>query len=544
MTRSVGIEALHELRRTRRRNRLADLEWFEAAYRVYLVAIVAGAAVLYLSDLIGDEPLSVAQGKDLLRHGPSALGVAAAVALAWGLRSGSQGGPIAIEEADVRHVLLSPVSRRRALLRPAWQSIRSAVFMCAVVGAIAGQLAGRRAPGSVMAWGLGGALFGGVIGLLASATALLTHGLRVPRWLATSLGLAIVAGQLAAARTRAPSPLNLIGDLGLWGWRERLLDVPSIVAVVALAAASLALLDGISVEALTRRSGLIAQLRFAVTMQDLRTVVLLRRQLGQERTRARPWFRLRRAGRSPAVWRRGWHSLLRFPLPRLLRLALLAAIAATCQIAVYRGTTPAVLGTGLALFVLGLDVLEPLSQEVDQPDRTDAFPMARGALMMRHLAAPALALVPIAAVGVAVAFVWRREPSTIAVAGALAVPVILAGAAGAVVSVVLDAPDPVDSTRQQSMLPPEIGGITTTLRLAIPLAISAASGLPVLGVRAAARDGASVIDSVVRSVLGLVLLLGTTVAWVRKRDDVRRAVRAFLSEGRAAAGRQSDVKGA
>src|SRR5688500_13722303 len=112
---TLGIAALHELRRTRRRNRLADLEWFEAAYRVYLVAIVAGAIVLCLSDLIGDDPLTASQSADLLRYGPRVLGFGAVIAVGWGLRSGSQGGPMAIEEADVRHVLTAPVPRRRAL---------------------------------------------------------------------------------------------------------------------------------------------------------------------------------------------------------------------------------------------------------------------------------------------------------------------------------------------------------------------------------------------------------------------------------------------
>jgi hypothetical protein len=390
----------------------------------------------------------------------------------------------------------------------------------------------------VTAWTFGGALYGGVIGLLAISMALLAHGLRIPRWIATALGVIVLGGQIAAVATHAPSPANLIGDLGLWGWRERLVDVPAIVVVLLLVAAALTVLDRISVEALSRRSGLVSQLRFAVTMQDLRTVVLLRRQLGQERTRQRPWLRLRRNGRMPAIWRRGWHSLLRFPASRFLRLALLVSVAAACQVAAFRGTTPAVVGTGLALFLLGLDVLEPLSQEVDQPDHTDAFPIARGALMARHLAAPAAALVPLAAVGVAVAVILHPGTSTVVVAAILAVPIVLAGAAGAVVSVVMDTPDPISSAEQQSMLPPEIGGITTTLRVAIPLAVSVVAGLPVLAVRSAATEGDGAVGAAIRSGLGLVLLVAATVTWVRKRDDVRRAIRAFMEEGRTASAEQ------
>ena len=59
-------------------------------------------------------------------------------------------------------------------------------------------------------------------------------------------------------------------------------------------ASSPSLLAGhLRVEPLVRRGDLVSQLHFAVTMQDLRTVVLLRRQLRGEQPRTRPWFGLR-----------------------------------------------------------------------------------------------------------------------------------------------------------------------------------------------------------------------------------------------------------
>jgi hypothetical protein len=100
-------------------------------------------------------------------------------------------------------------------------------------------------------------------------------------------------------------------------------------------------------------------------MQDLRTVILLRRQLSHEHTRARPWLRLPSRGGGDPVRRRGWHSLLRLPVGRLVRMVALAAAIGACQVAVLRGTTPLVAVSALLSFVLGLEVLEPLSQEVD-----------------------------------------------------------------------------------------------------------------------------------------------------------------------------------
>ena len=110
---STGNAALRSLRSKRKLNRLGEVEWFDAAYKVYVAALFGGIALLWLSDLIGDEPLSATQAADVLRVGPSLMGLVAAVAVAVGLRSGSQGGPLALEAADVTYVMLAPVDRRR-----------------------------------------------------------------------------------------------------------------------------------------------------------------------------------------------------------------------------------------------------------------------------------------------------------------------------------------------------------------------------------------------------------------------------------------------
>ena len=40
---------------------MASIEWFEAAYRVYLVGFLAVVAVLGLSSALGDEPVTASQ---------------------------------------------------------------------------------------------------------------------------------------------------------------------------------------------------------------------------------------------------------------------------------------------------------------------------------------------------------------------------------------------------------------------------------------------------------------------------------------------------
>ena len=56
----------------------------------------------------------------------------------------------------------------------------------------------------------------------------------------------------------------------------------------------------------------------------------------------------------------------------------LAIAAGIASVAVLRGTTPAIVGIGIALYLLGLDAVEPLSQEIDHPDHTDGVPIDAG----------------------------------------------------------------------------------------------------------------------------------------------------------------------
>ena len=535
---TVGFDALRDLRRRRKLHRLGNLDWFEAAYRVYLFGFFGGGAVLWISNSIKDTPVSDAVAADVLTHGPAVLGLLVAFAFMAGVRGGAQGGPVALEAADVVYVMLAPIDRRRALWKPAVQRLRSAVFSGAMAGGIIGQLAGRRLPGSTVAWFGSGALFGANLAAIWVGAALVAHTLRVPRWLATTLGLAGVVWQAAAVGWGVVGPFNLDGSLALWGWRVRGYDLLAVAFTLAMVVAGMALLRRLSLDALARRSALVAQLRFAVTMQDLRTVILLRRQLNQERARPRPYLRLPAASRSVgltgSVWRRGWHGLLRFPVPRLVRMAAIAAGMGVLQGMVVRGTTPAFLGTAILGFVLGLEVMEPLSQEVDQADRADALPVERGDLMSRHLLAPAAALVPFAMVAAVAAWLTLgANGDALVPALVLAVPTLLGAATGGVVSIVKDLPDPTSAPTQQTFMPPEMVGFTTAIRIVWPIVVSTLTTCTVLLPRAAYEAGESVVGAAVRGAIGSLLVVLLVFQWVRLRDRLRRKIRAFMDEGRA-----------
>ena len=529
---STGLSAVRALRRARQKNRLAELEWFEALYRVYLAAFVFGGGILFLSGLVPDEPVSTAAARDVLEFGAGWLGLALVLAVAMGLRSGSRGGPLALEDADVRHVLLAPVRRERVLLRPAVQKIRSIVFATAAAGAVAGQLAGRRLPGTSMAWAWSGLLWGATAGAMFVAMALIAHGLRLRGWMASGIGGALIAWQFAAALPNATfdGPADLHGGLALWGERTRAVEiVPTVVAAI-LVPIGLSLLARQSLEALARRSTLVTQLRFAVTLQDLRTVTLLRRQLSHERNRPRPWLAVP-GGRSFAPeWQRGWHGLLRFPISRILRIGVLAVIGGLCLVAVHNGTTAAIVGSGLVMFILGLEICEPLAQEIDHGDRTDAYPRLRGLLYLRLLAPSALMLIPVSII--IVATMWFVDDSSLTVATIAALPATLGGLAGACINIVSGAPDQLDSTTQQNMMPPEVAGTASLIKAIWPVVIATAGSLPMLAAREATDNGHGAPAAAARIAIAVVLLAALVGGWVRFRDDIKKWIANAAAESR------------
>lgn len=563
-------DTLRELRRTRQRRRLGNTDWYDIAYRVYLFALVGLTAVVWVSDAvdgaIGDE----VDTADLLTRGPSVIGLFLVGAFALGLRSGADGGPVSIEVADIRHVLLAPVSRRMAMLRPVAQRLRSAAFLLGLGGAILGQLIATEVEGSRAAWAASCGVFAAIVGATFISTAVIGHAVRLPRWVATLLATAAVAWQGLVAwgiwndsteGIARVGPGNLGGRLALWGIDQRPIDVIPIVVALAMAAVALALGGRLRLEALARRGELVSQLRFAATVQDLRTVVQLRRQLRSEVLRTRPWGQ-RRLPTRPAprplpsmvarpardgdggslptpsatvVWRRDSRSLRRLPIARFIRITILAAIGgAGAALTISASPLFGLLLLG-ALFLTGLESLEPLSQEIDRPDITDSIPIDRGWTYAHHLVASAVLLAVVALIGAAAAA--AVEPDIALGAFAIAIPIAWAGAMGAVVVTVLDAPQPPKTTnllgqptdRDVSLVPPEFAGFSTAVKTLIPVILSAIGTIPVYVARFSG-DGADV----ARSIIGLALFTALVVAWVRRRDRWGRKVRTFFEEGRAA----------
>jgi hypothetical protein len=193
----------------------------------------------------------------------------------------------------------------------------------------------------------------------------------------------------------------------------------------------------------------------------------------------------------------------------------------------------------LCLFVFGLEIIEPLSQEVDKPDRTDAIPIDRGELMLRHLIVPTLFLLPFTAFGILVTYLFEPEPMTLAIALIVGLPAVGAGTAGAIINAVKGAPDPMGQTNERMFMPPEVAGMTTMTRAVWPPIVAILGSLPILAVREGVENGDNAVGAALRTAIGVVLLLGFVGAWVRHRDAARTWWKSFVDGGKQSAMGQS-----
>ena len=513
-----SIAALAALRSARRRNRVAKIHWIDALYQVYLTAIFGGGAVLVVSGLVSGDKLSPSGIDQVLHDGPAWLGVLVALGIAMGLRSGARGGPIALEAPDVRHVLLSPVPRQAALRGPALRQLRFTLFIAVVVGAIAGQLAVRRLGGSALAWIASDALFASAAVALTMGCAFLASGRRLRHWQASVIGGALLAWALADAFDALPSsPTAYLGEVALWPLDFQPVAVVPIVVGALLVVAGVAGIGGVSLESAERRTRLVGQLKFAATLQDLRTVIVLRRQLAMELPRSTPWVRERHHGRFP-IWHRGVRGILRWPAARIGRLVVVGVAAGLALRGVWEGTIALAVVAGLALFVGGLDAIEPLAQETDHPGRRDALPLPEGYIMVRHLPVAAVVMLKVAVVAAIAAVVVDPSLDAVKLAAICVIPAALAGAAGAVISVLMGAPEPSDNWQ---LLPPEVQGSRTAFRTVWPPLVATLGTLPVVFARVASENGGNPYEAAVTSGFFVVVLAGLVAGWVHQREAIK-----------------------
>jgi hypothetical protein len=511
-----ALAALKDLRAARRRRYIEDFEWVETLYRVYLLAILAALGIALVSGALGDATVTHHTVDDIARDGPALLGLLAAGAVATGVRSGGRGGPLAIEATEVQHVLLSPVDRGNALRGIALRRLRTLILAGCALGAIAANFAFRRLPGDTAEWLLCGVLFGAAIPISGFGAAMAASGRRLRPLVATTLAVLVVAWSLGdvllGART---SPATMLGEVAVWPiHRTGASPIPPAAGVVvafAIGCLGLASLAGTSLEAARRRADLAAQLRFAVTVQDLRAVILVRRELASELPRSRPWLRLRpSSGPDGAVWHRAWQSYLRWPVIRIARVSVLGGLAGVALCGAWSGTTPLVLAAAAALMTAAFDAIEPLAQEIDHPTRRDLLPVERARLIRRHLLAPVALMLVVVFVAVAAAIATSGSTVALEVGAVVAFPTALL--------VLLSACLTATSDPHAYLLVPALGYVQT----AIPFALAAVATLPVVVAREASQHGHSPAAAAAASEVEVLAICALTIWFLSRRVSRRR----------------------
>jgi hypothetical protein len=434
------VAAMKAMRAARRRRYVARTDVMEVLYRVYLGAIAALFVLAFLAGALHEVPADPAAVDDIRVHAPAIFGIAIALLVLAGLRTGARGGPLAIEAAEVHYTLLAPVSRRTALRPAALSQLRIAVIAGTVFGAVVGNFVFRRFPGSALEWIGSLAAFGALVPVLVLGGALFASGRRLRIGVAGALGLALVAWSvLDLALDWNSSPATMLGDLATLPLQHGASAWPAALgAVLALALLAVGLLGigGIALEAARRRAELVAEMRFSASVQDLRTVILLRRQLASERPRRKPWLRIG-GGRSAVypIWRRGWQSFLRWPVVRIVRVVVIAVAAGALAVAGFSQTPVLFALPGPLLFIAALDLIEPFAQEVDHPTLRLLLPRKSAELWRRHLVAPAVAAGIVLAIATLAAVAVGGDPGLALGVGAVSlIPVALVLVCAAAVS--------------------------------------------------------------------------------------------------------------
>jgi hypothetical protein len=543
----VTRHAYAGLRSARRRPRIENLDFFDAFYKAYVTAIFGAVAIYAAAGAFGDKTLTAAQLHDVRVDGPVWLGLLAAVAIATGLRSGGRGGPMAFERADVRHLLMAPVDRRYSMRRPFLRKLRYATFVGVTVGAAAGLVAGRRMPDKIAEWVIAGGVFGAGLAVAAFASAAIAAGYRLKVWMVDVLALLVVGWSVADVWFDVvTSPLSFLGKAAVWPLDFEPLAFIGLVVAAMLALWGTGVVNRSSIEAAERRSRLVGQLRFAATLQDVRTVMVLQRQLSQEQVRQKPWFRLpRRKGlgfsrrghvHRRVFFKRALHGMLRWPALRLARLVFFSMVAGFAGLGVWAGTSPLVVVVGVALWMAALDVCEPLAQEVDHPDRLKSSAQQQGVIYLQHLFVPLVVLLVLGVMAFIPAFILGDAD---VVGSLLPLTVFAAGCAVAGASLVLNARPPGEVALMDTA---ETASLKFVWRVLVPPGLAVVGCLPLVAAHRAWQlhhSQSSMVEATNTLTLVALVCISLAFAWLRFGDQVREG---FSADAVAAAKKSAEKK--
>lgn len=518
-------EALGELRRMLSRRRLGGMSGGDLLYKAYVTVLLSLFGFYLALGLVDDAAIGVTEIDWVRSYGAAWVGLLVAMAIAAGMRSGINGGPLAVDETDFHHLLLSPLDRHVTLAAPVRRLTAAAAVLGIVAGAATGELASRRLPGSGIAWVASGILAGATITLGTIGAALLVGSfaaLRRRPYLVSGAAIGLVAWSVVDIVWEVRSaPMTAVGRIGIWpmSFAPWALVAPAVTAVVLVA--GFRRVGALSLDRMARRARLVRQVRFALADQDIRSLVLLRRNLGFERPRRRPMVTLRpgRIAERFPVWHRDLASYLRWPLSRLVRVGALTAVAGLSLAGVWRGTTALGIVVAVVMYLVALEAVEPFAQEIDHPVILGTVPVVEAEILVRHLVGASMVMAVVWMLAGVVAALAGAAPILAAVSAIAALPAAVVGAAGGALSIRRIGTTPGDAL----MMPAEVAGPRAVYRLVWPVVVAGAGVVPVVLVRNAIDRGDPGFPVAANAAVILSLVGAALVGWVRYRDFVAAA---------------------
>ncbi len=518
MAQPIGVDALRDLSKARRRHFVEKIDLVNALYKAYMVgaALLVGGSLLV--GLLQSAPLGSAVQREVVKYGPSYVGLALGVVVLVGLRSGSRGGPLALQGADVRMILLSGVPRSHFLRSRALSQVRSSVPPALLVGGLVGGIAHRALGAGTLRLVVEGALVGLVGVTTYYGSGYIASGLRMKKLVASVVGgMVVLWSALDAYSTTAYFPGTWLGEL-FFSQKDVLFAAATVGIALLLLASGLYLAAGLSLEMLEYRARLVGTLRFAATMRDIRTVILLRRQLSGERSRGGRSILSRvslGAGLTAIVSKRSLESLFRWPIERLLRFVVLAVLAGLSARLMWSGSFLPLAISIIALYIAATDLLEPLSQLADRPDAISGIGVSMAKVESRLLLVPFIGMLVFVLIGTFATSLFSGFALALHVGLISAIPLAAASTAGAAVAVLRK-----QRTSNVPALMPEVVAITSVILEILPFIIVASGFVAMVNAYNLHDLNSGLVDATAISAgtFSLVFPLAAWT-WIRRRNE-------------------------
>lgn len=518
MTQAIGVGALKDLSRARRRHFVEKVDIINALYKAYMVgaALLVGGSVLV--GLVQSAPLGSAVQKEVVHYGPLYLGLVLGITVFMGLRSGSRGGPLALQGADVRMILLSGVPKTHFLRSKAITQVRSALPAALLIGGLIGGIAHRALGFGTVPLVLEGALVGLLAVILFFGSGYISSGLRLRKWPANFIGALVVIWSAVDVYEQSSNfPGTWIGQL-FFSQEYGLLAVFTVIIAIAIFLLGIYLVAGLSLEMLEFRARLVGTLRFAATMRDIRSVILLRRQLSGEKPRGgkSPMGKMSLGnGLGAIVAKRSLESLVRWPVERILRFLVLAVITGFSVRLLWSGSFFPLAVALFALYVAATDLLEPLSQLADRPDALSGIGVQMSRVESRLLLVPFLGMIVFAVIGTLSTAIFSGFHVALHVGLICAIPLAASSTAGAAVSILRK-----QKTATSAALMPEVVAITSVIVEILPFIVVAGGFIPVVNSYTLHTLNTGLLDSTAIS-SGTFSLIFPLAAWtwIRRRNE-------------------------